>query len=499
MKQLTRRSILAGGAAASTLNAIPFSIWIKQQAWAAPFVRYNAASPEGQAMLQIYRIGVDRMMNMTPEQNPLSWTFQWYTHSVKEPPGRDSELNRIYPQPNAPFRALAQQMWNTCQAHHGENEDFFLPWHRMFVFYFEQIVRQVSDEPSFTLPYWNYSNPEQSALPPEFLDNTSPLFRLNRNPDPNNGNKIPHDIVRLDDADSPLNRITYSRAGADEGFCQKLDYGIHGGVHVWVGNAQGMGRVPWAGSDPIFWLHHCNIDRLWASWNRGECFNPTYPAWLNQQFVFADTGGNQVVATVADFRDIALLNYTYQEFEPVPATCHLVEIIVQTILAALRQLIRFPIWNEDYGYSARNRGIIKLDLPVLVSAVPPNQAIYLVFRNIRATSPPGVLYDVYLDLPRDETPSRESPSYVGTLNFFGVTMMQDMRHDDRREARRHEMAKMPPRDVSFEVTDKLKSLRPEGGLSPKPSVTIVAVPQGEPNETAVALIDEIQLVAQSVN
>jgi tyrosinase len=222
MKQLTRRSILAGGAAASTLNAIPFSIWIKQQAWArgttlefsttVPRVRYNAASPEGQAMLQIYRTGVDRMMNMTPEQNPLSWNFQWYTHWVKEPPGRASELNRIYPQPNAPFRALAQQMWNTCQAHSGQNEDFFLPWHRMFVFYFEQIVRQVSNEPSFTLPYWNYSNPAQSALPPEFRDNVSPLFRSNRNPGVNTGDQIPARQVALD----ALNRITYSTNGADQ-------------------------------------------------------------------------------------------------------------------------------------------------------------------------------------------------------------------------------------------------------------------------------------------
>jgi tyrosinase len=281
-----------------------------------------------------------------------------------------------------------------------------------------------------------------------------------------------------------------------KGFCATLDFGLHGNVHIWVGDRQGMGTVPWAANDPIFWLHHCNVDRLWASWNRGECFNPTYPAWLNQQFVFADTGGNQVEATVADFRDISLLNYTYQEFEPVPAACRLVQTIVQTILAALRRLIRLPIWNEGYGYSARNRGIIRLDLPVRVLAVPPNKAIYLVFRNIRATSPPGVLYDVYLDLPRDETPSPESPSYVRTINFFGVTMMQDMRRDDRREERRHKMAKMPPRDFSFEVTDKLKSLRPKGELIPRPSVTIVAVPQGEPNETADALIDEIQLVAQ---
>jgi tyrosinase len=37
----------------------------------------------------------------------------------------------------------------------------------------------------------------------------------------------------------------------------------------WV--ATGMSYVPFSTFDPLFWLHHCNIDRIWAIW---AAFNP---------------------------------------------------------------------------------------------------------------------------------------------------------------------------------------------------------------------------------
>jgi tyrosinase len=33
---------------------------------------------------------------------------------------------------------------------------------------------------------------------------------------------------------------------------------------MWCGGS--MGRVPTAAFDPVFWAHHCNIDRIWAIW-----------------------------------------------------------------------------------------------------------------------------------------------------------------------------------------------------------------------------------------
>jgi tyrosinase len=500
MRKISRRSFLAAGAAGAALDAIPFSTWIKDQAWAAgPRVRYNAYSPQGKAMLLKYRAGVQRMMNMSlyPEQNPLSWTFQWYTHWVKEPPGMASELTRIYPAPS-PQKTLAQQMWETCQAHGGENEDFFLPWHRMYVYYFEMIVRLISYEPSFTLPYWNYSNPAQAAIPPEFADTTSPLYRANRNSGVNTGATIPPGLVAL----SALNEGVYSPNGADQGFCANLDFGLHGNVHVWVGNSQGMGSVPWAANDPIFWMHHSNIDRLWASWNRGNCKNPTYAAWLNQQFTFADIHGNPVVATVKDFNDISQLGYTYDAFEP--ATClHIIKInpaLLATLAAGLKlenavQRVKLvpppPPPPPPRRRAARRKGAPAAELeaapaalPLVerVKALPPAARVYLVLKDVQADAAPGVHYDVYLDLPQGAQPNHELPNYVGTINFFGVTMTAD----------KH--AAMKPRTFSFDVTDNIQILAAKGELTPTPEVTIV--PQGEANAGAKPTIGAVQLVSQ---
>src|SRR3546814_982204 len=54
-----------------------------------------------------------------------------------------------------------------------------------------------------------------------------------------------------------------------------------------------MGKVPYAARDPLFWVHHANVDRMWASWNRNGGINPATPTWARRQFVFADTQGQR--------------------------------------------------------------------------------------------------------------------------------------------------------------------------------------------------------------
>jgi tyrosinase len=45
---------------------------------------------------------------------------------------------------------------------------------------------------------------------------------------------------------------------------------MHNGVHLWVsgafGDAVGTMALNTSLNDPVFWLHHCNIDRLWTLW-----------------------------------------------------------------------------------------------------------------------------------------------------------------------------------------------------------------------------------------
>jgi hypothetical protein len=57
---------------------------------------------------------------------------------------------------------------------------------------------------------------------------------------------------------------------------------IHNRVHLWVGggaNQNAWGTMVWADSpnDPVFWLHHCNIDRLWTEWQRQHPGEPYHP------------------------------------------------------------------------------------------------------------------------------------------------------------------------------------------------------------------------------
>lgn len=41
---------------------------------------------------------------------------------------------------------------------------------------------------------------------------------------------------------------------------------MHDAIHSLVGQNGHMAYVPFAGFDPIFWLHHTNVDRLFAIW-----------------------------------------------------------------------------------------------------------------------------------------------------------------------------------------------------------------------------------------
>jgi hypothetical protein len=44
--------------------------------------------------------------------------------------------------------------------------------------------------------------------------------------------------------------------------------GIHGEVHVAVGGESGEMSTARSPDDPIFWLHHANVDRIWARWQQ---------------------------------------------------------------------------------------------------------------------------------------------------------------------------------------------------------------------------------------
>jgi tyrosinase len=98
---------------------------------------------------------------------------------------------------------------------------------------------------------------------------------------------------------------------------------MHNAVHLWVGGIWGSKDKPHLGTmslntslnDPVFWLHHSNIDRLWNQWEQihGEQYEPVSGARRGQNledtmWPYRKVG---IETTIADVLDINSLGYTY--------------------------------------------------------------------------------------------------------------------------------------------------------------------------------------------
>jgi hypothetical protein len=111
----------------------------------------------------------------------------------------------------------------------------------------------------------------------------------------------------------------------------------HDNVHGAMGGAAGNAFMVSFLSpvDPIFFLHHGNLDRLWDVWTRRQAAlgRPTLPqgadftAWSSEQFLFfSDASGQPVAKTNAgDYAAMSVFDYDYspgsgEDLVPAPGT-----------------------------------------------------------------------------------------------------------------------------------------------------------------------------------
>jgi len=458
-------------------------------------LRHDVASPEGTEMLRIFADAAGKMMAL-PGEDPRGWIFQWHIHAVADDRSKASELARLYPNSLDPDRALAETVWDTCEAHFDPlRVSFFLPWHRMHLTSFERLVRSVTGATHFAMPYWNYTDSDRRALPPQFRSPDDPLwkplFRADRNPGVNDGRPIDQAgeaPLGLNAMMSPVYADTFD---GDAGFCANLDNAPHSAVHVDVGTRErGMGAVSWAANDPVFWLHHCNIDRIWASWNRAGRRNPSDEAYLGQVFAFVDEAGTPLRRRVGDVLDTRALGYGYDRYLERPSgsvpfpgisgsrfTTH----AASYELSGTVTLGSGPttVWlGADRGgrYFGRLR-----------SAAAAGRPFYLRVAGVRITRQPGVSYEVHLDpMPLAALPDRSSRSYSGTINVFGA-VIHGSRSGPEPAPYTH------PRNYSFVITDLVRDLLQAGRLTQPPSVMLV--PTGRLRPGAAPIVDNISLVS----
>jgi len=124
----------------------------------------------------------------------------------------------------------------------------FLPWHRAYLVHFEAEL-QKRDKNSF-VPYWDWV----AGGVPDWLKGFKPKVGGVENKR-NDLTKPITDQSRIDD----LLKITDYPT-----FTHELELDPHNSGHVALGEP--MMHVPVAPSDPIFWMHHGQVDRVWALW-----------------------------------------------------------------------------------------------------------------------------------------------------------------------------------------------------------------------------------------
>lgn len=187
----------------------------------------------------------------------------------------------------------------------------FLPWHRLFIMSFEKSLSERLGK-DFALPYWDWANdaaePESAHLwAADFLggdgapdagvalvglDSRVPVrdgpfagwatfgdplrptlerqFRMNLWQNQDQGLPKPEDV------DWALAATVYDmppwNSNSPDGFRNRLEgfpvaprteITLHNRVHMWIGGSMLPMTSP---NDPVFFLHHCNVDRLWSRW-----------------------------------------------------------------------------------------------------------------------------------------------------------------------------------------------------------------------------------------
>jgi tyrosinase len=167
------------------------------------------------------------------------------------------------------------------QGNNSFSYDLFLPWHRAYLSFFDNAARD--QNPDAILPWWDWTSDAShaSGLPAAYTSGgpalqTGPLpamdgapeRRTGRNPGP------PGSLPSADDVTELVENVDDFRDFSDQ------LQGIHDGIHGWVGGD--MGVIATSAFDPIFWAHHCMIDRVWYLWQLKHGVNNIPTSYLDQ-------------------------------------------------------------------------------------------------------------------------------------------------------------------------------------------------------------------------
>lgn len=464
-----------------------------------------------------YARGVAKM-KARPAADPLSWRYFAAIHGY---------YDFLFTPEELPSQDEIDRFWDQCQ----HATWYFLPWHRGYIHAWEQTLRaeivQLEGPADWAVPYWNYFKPGQDGLPKAFVspnwpdgEGNNPLFETQRF-----GTRARVESLSLNALKVPVftsRDMADSFGGGETGFAHfgqfagHLESDPHNNVHGDVGRGGLMSDPGTAALDPIFWLHHANIDRLWQVWLQAPNQNHANPAedtWRKgpaslgeREFVMPFPGSPAWIFAPEDVVDLAALDTSYDDVAAPPQPAG--------VVARLRRLGASPeaiemlgeteflpadketsvIGASPTGLKLQENGIrtaVRLDTDSrrelvgsleALTAIPAK--VFLNLENITGQHDPTSLM-VYVGVQDAAVPSHHPKKFAGRITLFGVS--------------RASLADGPHGgtglNFALDITDILDDLYLKGELH-EDQLTVALVPMDPVPETADVTVGRISIVRQ---
>lgn len=420
----------------------------REQNQASQYIRVDISSDAGSKMLGSYNKAVGIMLQLPPE-NPHNWYRLALVHILDCPHGN----------------------W------------WFLPWHRGYLGWFEKIIRKISDDPDFALPYWDWTKepyvpqaffeerltpthpaylenyalfkqqledpisnlwksfsqkqrellllreyPDEKALweklPDMFFPRAQARTLTEDNPNFEPETQIAVSLSTINDALAARDFITFGSPKAAHHSAMSGFSIMEGQPHNLVHNAIGGFMKEFLSPiDPIFYMHHSNIDRLWHVWeekqaNAGLPIRPEggdLALLSNEYFPFFYDEHGQVVSKnkAGDYLDIGDFNYSYTKGSGEAALVEGVDFLIDA------ELNQNTLTRGETVYA-------QMILPALTwfSSKP---TLFAIVEIEPQSDIKDITFDVMLNTQNNqEAMTKQDPYFVANLAFFGNMDMKGM-------------------------------------------------------------------------
>ena len=329
------------------------------------------------------------------------------------------------------------------------NSELIWPWHRAFLYYFEDLLRASDpDNPEtptkdVTLAYWDWTKPPSAVSYPTAFENpVSPLFHAGRTVW---GPLHPFRLFTAED--TGLDIGDWSSFGGSTTGPGQLEAGtVTGDAPHNRGHADVGGDMPFPARsvrDPIFWAHHANLDRLWDLWQQRWRVNPQ-----QQSAPLLGWPGTPTPSpVVSNFNDIrGQLKYDYCN-PPEPLTIDL----------------PLPIVTQPTGSPPVSPLSVTIDLKDLRRQHPPARLTRAIVRLSGVNPRVSSIYSARVFIHPASVPFKSGDlEFVNKYLAGGFTLLPlEAEHDGSTTVGEH-----PEKlDLDVDVTKRFEDLRRQGSAA----------------------------------